>query len=107
MEAQIWNVAGWVDETDPDKLRSRFERALRESGFGVMNFQEHFFTPQGYSALWLLSESHFALHTFPECEKTYYELSSCVGRLYENFLARLEEGEIGAKKYYSAEGVPA
>lgn len=52
---------------------------------------EHYFEPQGYTCLWLLSESHFAIHTFPEANKTYIELSSCNRQMYENFLINLSE----------------
>jgi len=47
---------------------------------------EHFFNPFGYSALWLLSESHFAVHTFPEHNQSYIELSSCVKLQFDKFL---------------------
>lgn len=52
---------------------------------------EHHFSPQGYTALWLLSESHFAVHTFPEFGRTYIELSSCNLDFYLNFLSMTKE----------------
>jgi len=51
---------------------------------------EHNFAPQGYTAIWLLSESHFAIHTFPEEHKTYIELSSCNREMYDRFLEELK-----------------
>ncbi len=86
MEAKIWNHNEWIDETDPERLKATFEDVLQKSGFTVLNFMEHHFEPQGYSALWLLAESHFAVHTFPECGKTYIELSSCNLKDFEQFL---------------------
>ena len=50
---------------------------------------EHSFQPQGYTAIWLLAESHFAIHTFPEENKTYIELSSCNRTMYHAFLKEL------------------
>ena len=41
--------------------------------------------------LWLLAESHFAIHTFPEENKMYIEISSCVKKYYDNFLKQLED----------------
>ncbi len=50
---------------------------LLQSGFTVLNFIEHVFQPQGYTAIWLLAESHLAIHTFPEHNTTFIELCSC------------------------------
>ena len=51
---------------------------------------EHYFEVQGYTALWLLSESHFALHTFPEEHKMYIEISSCVKEYYDKFILAVD-----------------
>jgi S-adenosylmethionine decarboxylase len=85
MKAQMFNFSSWISECDPDRLKEKFAKLLRESGFGVLDFVDYKFSPYGYTALWLLSESHFAIHTFPEEEKTYIELSSCIERQYEVF----------------------
>lgn len=77
MKAEIHSLRGWVDSTDPAELKAKYTNLLKDSKFDILSFQEHFFTPAGYTALWLLGESHFALHTFPEEGKTYVELSSC------------------------------
>ena len=77
MEAKIFNVSGWIKNTTPDDIKTYYNKLLEKSNFKILNFQEHFFEPEGYTALWLLGESHFAIHTFPEENKTYFELSSC------------------------------
>jgi len=86
MKAQIFNYNEWINETDPFILRNRYSNILLESGFGILSFIEYHFEPFGYTALWLLSESHFAIHTFPEEAKSYVELSSCIKRQYINFI---------------------
>ncbi|MFY0654633.1 MAG: S-adenosylmethionine decarboxylase [Cyclobacteriaceae bacterium] len=90
MKAKIDNYSGWINDCNPDRLKVDFEKMLRDSGFGIINFIEHFFEPQGYTGLWLISESHFAVHTFPEENKTYIELSSCNTEMYDDFLLNLE-----------------
>ena len=85
MKAQMFNYQRWIDETDSYKLREIYNKRLKESGFGILSFIEYNFYPQGYTALWLLSESHFAIHTFPEENKTYIELSSCIEKQYVLF----------------------
>lgn len=86
MQAKIWNHSGWVKETDPTILRGMFDEILEQSGFMVLDVLQHHFNPQGYTALWLLAESHFAIHSFPEYGRTYYELSSCNMDYYMRFL---------------------
>jgi S-adenosylmethionine decarboxylase len=65
MKARIWNHRSWIGETDAHRLRERFDVLLRQAGFGLVGFSEAHFEPHGYTAVWLLAESHFALHTFP------------------------------------------
>ena len=91
MVAQIFNFRGWVAETRPDFLVGKYAPLLRESGFNIINRCEHFFEPFGFTALFLLGESHFAIHTFPECGKTYIELSSCVETPFLRFKADAEK----------------
>ncbi len=86
MKAQMFNYQNWVEETNPFELRKKYDNQLKESGFGVLSFVEYNFEPQGYTALWLLSESHFAIHTFPEEGKSYIELSSCIEKQYLRFM---------------------
>lgn len=85
MQANIWNFKCWVKETEPRKLYRVLGSLTEQAGFHVMGFTEHYFDPQGYSALWLLAESHLAVHTFPEEACTYVELSSCNEAFYEKF----------------------
>jgi S-adenosylmethionine decarboxylase len=86
MKAQMFNYQNWVEETNPFELRKKYDNQLKESGFGVLSFIEYNFEPEGYTALWLLSESHFAIHTFPEEGKSYIELSSCIEKQYIKFM---------------------
>lgn len=86
MEARIDNYRVWVKGTNSELLKNATEQLIIDSGFSILNFVEHHFDPQGYTALWLLAESHCALHTFPEQEKSYLELSSCNLQMYEDFV---------------------
>ena len=85
MTAQIWNFNDWITETDPAQLKARYDGIIRQCGFHVLQEVEHYFTPYGYTKLYLLGESHFAIHTFPEENKTYIELSSCNKAYFDKF----------------------
>ena len=86
MKAQMFNFNKWIIETDPIILQNKYEEILKKSGFNILAKSHHYFTPFGYTALYLLSESHFAIHTFPEENITYIELSSCIEQQYLNFI---------------------
>lgn len=87
MTANIWNYKEWITDTEPRSLDSFYTLALKGSGFSVLGQLEHHFQPYGYTKLWLLGESHLAIHTFPEEGKTYVELSSCNKAMYDRFVA--------------------
>lgn len=75
--AAIYAHRGWVSETKPEELTKHYGDLLKKVGFHILSFVEHRFDNGGYTAVWLLAESHFAIHTFPEEFKSYIELSSC------------------------------
>lgn len=86
MLAKMNNFSCWVTETDPATLIDRYEILLNASGFTIVNSCAKWFLPQGFTMLFLLAESHLAIHTFPERGKTYIELTSCVQVPFDNFL---------------------
>lgn len=93
----MWNKSGWVKEIDPSNLKNQYSELLALSGFDILNFQEHYFNPIGWTGLWLLGESHFAIHTFPEDKKSYIEISSCNEEYYVYFISQLSHLWVGEK----------
>ena len=89
MKALIWNSGFWVEETDPTALKTIYFARLNKANFKILQFIEHNFEPQGYSAIWLLAESHLAIHTFPEEQLSYIEISSCVREQFDEFMKRM------------------
>jgi S-adenosylmethionine decarboxylase len=87
MQAKIWNKNGWINEINPTELKNTFSDLLNISGFEILNFSEYYFHPIGWSGLWLLGESHFAIHTFPEENKSYIEISSCNESYFTYFVS--------------------
>lgn len=90
MKAEMYNYHRWMKYENEEILIKRFETLLIKSGFKILKKVEHYFENQGYTGLWLLAESHFAIHTFPEENKVYIEISSCVKEYFDNFLKELE-----------------
>lgn len=91
MQAKMWNYKVWIYNTDSEFLATKLEEMLLEAGFDVISWQEKKFSPYGYTALWLLGESHLAVHTFPEHGKAYLELSSCVKAPFDQFKELVEK----------------
>lgn len=75
MKAKVWESSYWIEDGKPDKRE--YDTILYECGFEVLRYVAHCFEPEGYTGLWLLAESHLALHTWPEENKHYVQLSSC------------------------------
>ena len=96
----MYNFSAWVQNTDPRFFQEDIKKLLLESGFWICDFSEKFFEPFWYTCIFTLSESHLAVHTFPEESASYIELSSCVSlpfsRFCENFskVAVLDENWI-------------
>ena len=86
----IDNYRTWVPETTPALLKARITEWLEQCNFQILNVAEHHFKPHGYTCLWLLGESHLAIHTFPEKETCYLELSSCNSAKNEQFKSLLK-----------------
>jgi S-adenosylmethionine decarboxylase len=91
MEAKIYNYKTWVDNTDEAYLKKLMSELLKKAGFSIINAIEHSYSPQGYTAVWLLAESHLAIHSFPEANKTYIEISSCNESKNNQFVELLEK----------------
>lgn len=91
MKAEIFNYHGWIPETLPEKVKGMMETLLKSAGFTVLNKVEHNFNPDGFTAVWILAESHLAVHSFPEENKTYIEISSCNKQKNDAFIKKAEK----------------
>lgn len=50
----------------PHALMGLCEQAIAQSGMQVVACTHKQFTPHGLTAVWILAESHFTLHSYPE-----------------------------------------
>jgi len=51
--------------------------ALEASGMTVLDDIVHQFEPQGTTAVWILAESHMAIHTYPEANFIALDIFTC------------------------------
>ena len=90
MKDELFNFKCWINSSDSEELKSKLELFLSKSEFTILGFIDHQFAPQGYTCVWLLAESHLAVHTYPEHNKSYIELTSCVEQKLNVFKGCLE-----------------
>ncbi len=77
LSPKIYNLKGWINLVDEEELDNLFKRILQNAAFKILNCSSYKFPVNGYTAFWLLAESHLALHSFTDSGFTYIELSSC------------------------------
>ena len=72
-----------------------------ENDFQILQEVEHQFSPQGCSILFLLSESHLSIHTFPEKNHMSFDIYTCrqyndnseYNKIYEYLINELKANE--------------
>jgi len=62
-------------------LKSLFDHICVKYQYTILNKAEHVFSPQGITIIYMLSESHISIHTFPE--KNYCAMDIYTCREYE------------------------
>lgn len=65
-----------------DLLKCFLDELCEKNNFTILNKSEHKFSPQGITILYMLSESHISIHTFPENNYAAIDIYTC--RHYEN-----------------------
>ena len=60
-----------------DKMKEVLDYICVMNDFSVLEKVEHKFHPEGLSILYLLSESHLSIHTFPERSYIAFDLYTC------------------------------
>lgn len=79
----IWSVTYRIEGAPCDRLDdpSTITALLKDTAdlarLTVVAAVEHRFAPQGVSAVLVLSESHVAIHSWPETGTAYLTLTSC------------------------------
>jgi S-adenosylmethionine decarboxylase proenzyme len=62
---------------DLDKIKTLLDGICEKYDFSILNKSEHVFHPEGLTILYLLSESHLSVHTFPERKYIAIDLYTC------------------------------
>ena len=71
-----------------DKMKEVLDDICVRNDFSVLEKVDHKFHPEGVSILYLLSESHLSIHTFPERNYIAFDLYTC--RVYPDNIVYLQ-----------------
>lgn len=85
------------------ELRRQMEAGIAASGAILLGVNEHVFPNGGYTALFLLAESHASIHTYPEHRSCFIDIFTCgLGckpeKLDESMRAHLSPSKVKAEK---------
>ena len=73
---------------DPTKLTTLLDQICKTYNYTILQKSQHEFQPQGFTTLYLLSESHISIHTFPERQYAAIDIYTC--RQYQSNQVYLE-----------------
>lgn len=81
---------------DINRIKELLDMICEKYGFAILNKVEHAFEPQGLTILYLLSESHISIHTFPEKDYLALDIYTCRDYSTNDVYLEIYEYIIGA-----------
>jgi len=84
---------------DISGLANAMRDAIKASGATLLNEVSHIFTNHGCTMLFLLSESHASIHTYPEHNSCFIDLFTC------GYSCFPEKFDLALQKYLRPQGV--
>lgn len=93
---EAWQTPGDV-LNDPEQIRSALVEAVFAGGATLLNLCVHQFSPHGVTATATLSESHIAIHTWPEYGYFAADLFFC-GKGNPHQAMKVIQSILGAKQ---------
>lgn len=77
MICDIKNVTNHILLNSPEKIMTLLDDICNKYNYTIIQKIQHIFEPQGFTALYLLSESHISIHTFPENGYVAIDIYTC------------------------------
>ncbi|PIS21143.1 adenosylmethionine decarboxylase [candidate division WWE3 bacterium CG08_land_8_20_14_0_20_43_13] len=88
----INHIAARIENADssflncPELLEEALTKVCQETGLSIVKRVSHQFNPTGVSLVFILGESHLAVHTWPESKFAHLDLVTCSGATNVNIL---------------------
>lgn len=87
-----------------DRMHELLMNICTKYDFTILSKTEHQFSPQGLTILYMLSESHISIHTFPEKRYLAFDIYTC--REYEDDAVYSEIYDTLVRWFNCYRGVP-
>ena len=84
-----------------EELKDMFDYICKTYDYNILNKAEYIFSPQGITMIYMLSESHISIHTFPEKNYAAMDIYTC--REYSNNDVYIEIQEYLKKMFESSD----
>lgn len=96
--------------TNLEGLVQAMDEAVQASGASILNKTSHIFPPDGLTIVYLLSESHASLHTYPEYGACFVDLFTCGDQCSSTIFDRvlrnyLQPGKVNSRCFLRHEDV--
>lgn len=96
--------------SNPEELIKAMDHAVQSSGATILNKTPYIFAPNGLTIVYLLSESHASLHTYPEYGACFVDLFTCgdhcSSERFDQFLRNyLQPKRVNARLFLRSENV--
>jgi S-adenosylmethionine decarboxylase proenzyme len=77
MICDLTNIRNMTRLESMDKMHELLEYICAKYDFTILTKSQHKFEPQGLTILYMLSESHISIHTFPEKQYLAFDIYTC------------------------------
>jgi len=97
----IKNIKNLSLLNDIDGLKNMFDYICEKYDYHILHKVQHQFEPHGVTIIYMLSESHMSIHTFPEKEYAALDIYTC--REYKDNSVYLDIQEYLKKMFESSD----
>ena len=84
---------------DESRILTAVSEGIQRAGATVCGVQIHRFSPRGFTALFLLSESHVSVHTYPEHGAMFIDAFTCGTRCDPTLIVNTLLDELGTHEH--------
>jgi S-adenosylmethionine decarboxylase len=77
MFCDIKNIKNKELLNDINQIKQDLDTICEKENYSILGRLEHQFEPEGLTIIYLLSESHISIHTFPEREYAALDIYTC------------------------------
>lgn len=104
MICDLTNIRNMSRLESMDKMHELLEDICAKYDFTILTKSQHKFEPQGLTILYMLSESHISIHTFPEKQYLAFDIYTC--RDYDDDQVYMEIYDKFVRWFLCDRGIP-